>query len=413
LALAGHLGCQPAASPGGDPLPAGETASVVAVSHPELLEIFSWWNAPGESDALQALIAVHAARYPEVRVFNSAVNSGNKARDQLEDRLRGDAPPDIYQEYVHAARGATSQSAIRRRPIDDLVDQLGLRRAVFPEILRDVTHDGHVVIMPVNVHRENTLLYNRRLFAKNHLAVPTTLDELLAACRKFKDAGVIPIATSDQGWILRIMFNSLAIAKLGPSAYRDYFTGRLPFDAAELRGVIDVFADIVENYVNPDAGDDGFNWFNAAQAVLYGDAAMYFHGDWAKGYVAQLGGDGETDFGAASAPGTAEMFLYGVDGFALARGARNEPAAREFLATVASPEGQVAFNRLKGSSPIRLDVRREELDAIGRQTLSDLEHARIRMMVHPRPEWEQALAAFARDHDRDKLLRSFLAAPPG
>ena len=117
--------------------------------------------------------------------------------------------------------------------------------------------------------------------------------------------------------------------------------------------------------------------------------------------------------GAVSAPGTAQMFLYGVDGFALARGARNEPAARAFLATVASPEGQVAFNRFKGSSPIRPDVRGEDLDAIGRETLAHLEHARIRMMVHPRPEWEQALAAFARDHDRDKLLRSFLAAPPG
>src|SRR5262249_27815221 len=121
----------------------------------------------------------------------------------------------------------------------------------------------------------------------------------------------------------------------------------------------------------------------------------------------------QAEFGATAAPGTTEMFLYGVDGFALARGARNEPAAREFLATVASPEGQVAFNRFKGSSPIRADVRREDLDEIGRQTLSHLEHARIRMMVHPRPEWEQALAAFARDHDRDKLLSAFLAAPAG
>jgi hypothetical protein len=34
-------------------------------------------------------------------------------------------------------------------------------------------------------------------------------------------------------------------------------------------------------------------------------------------------------------------------------------------------------------------------------------------MVHPRPEWEQGLQAFARDHDRGKLLRTFLAAPPG
>jgi glucose/mannose transport system substrate-binding protein len=209
------------------------------------------------------------------------------------------------------------------------------------------------------------------------------------------------------------MFNSLAIAKLGAVPYRATFTGQRPIDATELRGAIDVFAEILESYVNADAGDARFDWINAAQTLLNGDAAMFLHGDWAKGYVAALGGSSETDFGAVAAPGTSDMFLYGVDGFALASGARNPRAAREFLATVASPEGQVAFNRLKGSSPIRPDVRRDKLDEIGRATLDDLEHARVRMMVRTRGEWEEALSAFARDHDRDKLLRAFLAAPPG
>ena len=398
---------------GGAHTGSGPGAGRVTSEHRDLVEIFSWWAEAGESDALQALIAVHAVRRPSVRIFNSAAASRDKGRDQLEDLLAGNEPPDIFQEYVHALRAVTSQSALRRTSLDDLVDQLGLRQVVFPEILSDVTRDGHVFVMPVNVHRENTLLYNRQLFAKHHLAVPQTLDELLSTCRRFKAAGVIPIVTSDQGWILRIMFNSLAIAKLGAVPYRDYFRGQRRLDASELRGVIDVFAEIRENYVNPDAGDLRFDWINAAQTLLNGDAAMFLHGDWAKGYIAALGGSGETDFGAVSAPGTSDMFLYGVDAFALASGARNAPAAREFLATVASPEGQVAFNRLKGAIPIRPDVPRDKLDQIGRDTLADLEHARVRMMVRSRPEWEEALAAFARDHDRNKLLRAFLDAPPG
>ena len=86
---------------------------------------------------------------------------------------------------------------------------------------------------------------------------------------------------------------------------------------------------------------------------------------------------------------------------------------REFLETVASPAGQVAFNRLKGSSPIRSDVPRGDLDALGRETLDRLEHAKIRMLVRSRPSWEDALTAFARDRDRAKLLRAFTDAPPG
>jgi glucose/mannose transport system substrate-binding protein len=408
----GGIACQSGVPDGRDER-SGAGAAPAAAERRDLVEIFSWWAEAGEFDALQALIAVHATRQPKSRIFNSAAASRDKGRDQLEDLLAGDESPDIFQEYVHARRAVTSQSALRRRPLDDLVDELGLRQVIFPEILHDITRDGHVFVMPVNVHRENTLLYNRRLFAQHHLAIPRTLDELLATCRRFKAAGVVPIATSDAGWILRIMFNDLAVAKLGAAPYRDYFTGQRPLDAAALRGVIDVFAEILENYVNPDAGDAHFDWINAAQTMLNGDAAMFLHGDWAKGYIAAIGGNTESDFGAVSAPGTSEMFLYGIDAFALASGARNAQGAREFLATVASPEGQAAFNRWKGSSPIRPDVPREKLDQIGRETLSDLEHARVRMMVRTRPEWEEALAAFAHDHDRDKLLRAFVEKPPG
>jgi glucose/mannose transport system substrate-binding protein len=297
-------------------------------------------------------------------------------------------------------------------PLDDLFDRLGLRHAIFPELINDVTRDGHIYAMPVNVHRENTLFYNRRLLAAHHVAVPTTIQELLAACRKLKAEGVVPIATADQGWILRIMFNALAAGQMGGEVYYGYFMGIRPFEVTPFREAIDLFAEVVENYVNADAGDDGFGWTNAAQALYDGDAAMLLHGDWVKGYLQQLGWNGETDFGVVAAPGTSDMFLYGVDAFVLARGARNESGARDFLETVASPAGQIAFNRIKGSSPIRPDVPRNELDQLGRETLAHLEHAKIRMLVRSRPIWEEAVAAFTRDHDRNKLLRAFLDAPP-
>ena len=378
----------------------------------ELVEIFSWWSAPGEADALEALIAAHQAVHPGARIFNAAAASGARAREWLEERLEKNEPPDIFQEYIHQLR-AVGRQASEQVPLDDLFDRLNLRRAVFPELIHDVSRDGHIYAMPVNVHRENTLFYNRHLFAAHHVAVPKTVPELLQVCRKLKAEGVVPFAIANQGWVLRIMFNALAAGQMGGEAYHEYFTGKRGIDLAPFREAIDLFAEVMESYINADAGDDGFGWTNAAQAVYDGDAAMFLHGDWVKGYLAQLGWSGETDFGVAAAPGSADLFLYGVDAFALARGARNEAGAREFLETVASPAGQVAFNRIKGSSPIRADVARGELDQLGRETLDHLEHAKIRMMVRSRPAWEDALTAFSRDHDRSKLLRAFLDAPPG
>ena len=379
----------------------------------QLVELYSWWTAPGEADALEALVDAHHNAHPGARIFNAASASGDSARAELDQRFLTNNPPDIFQEYVHDLRAVTTRAAGERMPLDDLFDRLGLRAVIFPEVLRDVTQDGHVVVMPVNVHRENALFYNRKLFAAHHLTPPRTLPELLATCRSLKAVGVIPLATANQGWILRIMFNSLALGQMGSQRYYDYFSGKNLTDTRGLRQAIDLFAEVLENYVNPDSADDGFGWTNAAQAIYNGDAAMFLHGDWLKGYFLQLGWTGESDFGMVRAPGAADFFLYGVDAFALAKGARNQAGALSFLETVASPAGQVAFSRVKGSSPVRSDVPRGELDVLGRETLNDLEHARFRMLVRSRPEWEDAMAAFARDHDRAKLLRAFVDAPPG
>ena len=320
----------------------------------ELVEIFSWWAAPGEADALEALVAAHQSDPPgRAHLQRRRRRPGRERASGWKSACERNEPPDIFQEYIHQLRAVGRHATERQMPLDDLFDHLGLRQVVFPELIHDITRDGHIFAMPVNVHRENTLFYNRRILAAHHVAVPRTVPELLAACRKLKAEGVVPLAAADQGWILRIMFNALAAGQMGGEAYHAYFMGLRPIDVAPFREAIDLFAEVVENYINADAGDDGFGWTNAAQALYDGDTAMFLHGDWVKGYLAQLGWSGETDFGVAAAPGSSDLFLYGIDAFALARGARNEAGARDFLETVASPAGQVAFNRIKGSSPIR------------------------------------------------------------
>ena len=310
------------------PIPFGGRRTRGPAPARELVEIFSWWSALGEAEALEALIATHEKAHPDARIFNAAAASGTRAREWLGERLDKNEPPDIFQQYIHQLRAVARHVDEKEMPLDDLFDRLGLRQAVFPELIHDITRDGHIYSMPVNVHRENTLFYNRRLLAAHHVAVPTTVPEFLAACRKLKAEGVVPVATADQGWILRIIFNALAAGQMGGEAYHAYFTGSRRFEVTPFREAVDLFAEVIENYVNADAGDDGFGWTNAAQALYDGDAAMLLHGDWVKGYLQQLGWSGETDFGVVAAPGTSELFLYGVDAFALARGARNEAGAR-------------------------------------------------------------------------------------
>jgi glucose/mannose transport system substrate-binding protein len=375
------------------------------------IELFSWWIAPGEAEALQALIDLNRSNHPNERIFNAGAVSGMDARTLLADRLAANNPPDLFQQNAHDLRAFLTEHPGTLAPLDDFFAAQGLTAAVFPEILADVTVDGHIYSLPVNIHRENTLFYNKQIFAAHNLQPPTTVAELLQVCSTLKAAGVTPIATAHQGWILRIMFNTLAMGVMGADAFNDYMTGG-PRDDAALADAIDVFADVLANDVNASASDTDFGWTDAAGEVAAGRAAMFMHGDWAKGYYVQLGWSPGVDFGVIGAPGASDMFWYGIDVFSLPVGAPHAAQAKDFLATVGSTAGQVAFNKLKGSSPMRTDVPLSQLDPEGRATLTDLMNARYRMLVVNHDAWDTALLAFAQNGDKAALFQVYVDNPP-
>jgi glucose/mannose transport system substrate-binding protein len=385
----------------------GGDAQGMSAQPRSLVELFSWWLAPGEVEALQALIHVNGVAHPDARVFNAAAVSHVGIEDLIGDRLAKHDPPDLLQLNTRYLRGLHEHYPGSLENLDGLFDSLDLRRLVFPEAVADLMHDGHMTAIPVNVHRENGLFYNKAIFAAHHLSPPATVAEFLAICKTLKAAGVTPVALSHQGWILRTFMTAMAAGTMGSAAFHDYFTGKSAAGLPQLRQAVAIVAEVLANYVNPDAAEEGFGWTHAAQTIYNADAAMFFQGDWAKGYFLQLGWRPGVDFGEVGSPGAADLFLYLNDCFAIPRGAANKQGALDFLATVASPEGQLVFNRLKGSSPIRADVDRAGLDSLGRATLDDLTRARIRMPSPNRPAYEHAMEAFARDRDVDKVMQMF------
>ena len=86
--------------------------------------------------------------------------------------------------------------------------------------------------------------------------------------------------------------------------------------------------------------------------------------------------------------------------------------AKNFLATIGSTAGQVAFNKLKGSTPILPGVPRDQLDSEGRATLDDLQNAKYRMLVVGKDAWDNAMLAFATTRDKDALFQVYVDNPP-
>jgi len=302
------------------------------------------------------------------------------------------------------------------KPVDDIYDEPSLKAAVIPQIREAATLDGHAMGVVTGVHRNNALLYNMQIFADQKLNPPSTVPEFLDVCEKLKAAGITPVATSFDTWVLRFLLNELLSGIIGAVEYDKFIKGVTPATDAALKdgisSAVDTFSKVITDYIDvPASKADKYDWASATEAHHAGKAAMFLHGDWAKGYLVHLGWTPGVDFGVLGPPGATDLFIYGADTFAFPTVAPHPQNASSFLSVVASKEAQVAFNRQKGSTPMRTDVR-DMLDAPGKASLDDLMNAKILLPGHDNSKWDDAIVAFLQNGDKTALVQVYLDSRP-
>lgn len=398
----------------------GQTVSAV--------QLYSWWNAPGEADALQALVDAYKKAYPNASVDDSGQKSGADSRANLDTAFTGGAFPDVFQLNSQDLGPFVTTHAGQVGQLDALFADPTVKAAFLPDVLKAVTVDGHIQAVPIDVPRESAFFYNTTIFAANGITPPTSVDELMAACAKLKKAGVTPIAVGtgmSNGWIVRELFNGILQGTMGSAVFKDFITGAKavtdPEISAPLQAAIATLGTILTKYINDDSASqlpsgNTFGWTDAADAVHDGKAAIFIHGDWVKGYwTAHFGWTPGVDFGETGAPGAADLFSYGVDVLGMPATPPNPTAAKNFLTVAASAAGQIEFARFKGSPPARIDVG-DKLDVLAKAALDDLVNANVRVPVVAPGAWDTALGVFSTTPcaaaDQDTLYQAFVANPP-
>lgn len=420
VVAAGSIGCS--SSSGGDSTSSGGSDSGGAGggsgADDKTVKVASWWQAPGEAEAIHALISTFEADNAGYKVNFDLIADGTTARTQLDEQLgdpTNNPPPDVAQYNANNVPTVLSSFPDSLTSLDDAFAAASLDSSKVPqEILDAVTADGHIYSIPLNIHRENMLFYNTTVLGDNVVPVPTTIDELIASCAQLKAANITPVVTSYQGWIQRIMFNSIAAGTLGAAAFQDFMTGKTPFTDTGWSDAIDKYTEVLDACVDDATAKDSSNygWTQAADDLFDGNGAFFFHGDWAKGYLVSRGFSPGTDFGGVGSPGAKDLFWFGVDVLILPAQAANPSGAALFFDTATSIDGQVAFNKLKGSTPFRTDVPGASLDSIGKQTQADFKAAdATRMLVKTTDAWDTALGTYAVDRDKAALLKAYTDNP--
>jgi raffinose/stachyose/melibiose transport system substrate-binding protein len=220
------------------------------------------------------------------------------------------------------------------------------------------------------------VFYNTDIFAAQGIGIPKTYDEFVAACKKFKAAGILPIAAggaNGSGWALEISVGVVGPTVYGPGFYDEMMTGKATFNDPRYVKALERVKALAPYYSD---GFSGIDYTTATQQFISGKAAMFFGGAWENGsFKAQNPALKFSIFpfpnDSAAEPAYVSTFADGSYG--LTSNSQNKEAAIKVLRFIASPEFAQLFADELGWPPARLGAKAN--DPVLQEMLKMQEHA--------------------------------------
>ncbi|WP_234438853.1 MULTISPECIES: ABC transporter substrate-binding protein [Streptomyces] len=167
--------------------------------------------------------------------------------------------------------------------LEKTLKDLGVWDDLQPAAIKTVENlYGKFNVMPYQFNIEG-IWFNKKLFADQHLATPTTYDQLVAAAAKFKRSGVTPFAADGKdGWPLTRLVSGYLYRELGPDALEAVADGKAKLTDPAYVKAAQAIADLGRaGYFGKGVGSIDYD--TATQQFLTGKAAMFYMGSWALG----------------------------------------------------------------------------------------------------------------------------------
>jgi raffinose/stachyose/melibiose transport system substrate-binding protein len=351
------IACQPAAAPteevdtGGPPAAEPVTLTVLVHQNPPMVEFMEAFNTK------------FMEMYPNVTVDMSVVNA-NDLSTVTQTRLTANDLDviDIFgfanaaQPYMENVDPPNWQTLIEAGLLLDLTGQPFVSNYDEATISDAGTYDGKVYQVNLGRVSYSGIYYNKDLFAANNVAVPTTWDELVAACETL-NAADIPCMTAGgkDGWPIFVG----AYGLMG-SVYPDQaawveglWTGSIKHNDAksmEMWEKMQVYAqDMMEEGASGIAGDAAPGRFASGAVAMFSGGTWYASAieasepafEW--GYIPFPGADAPED----------NQYLFGKydQGWAIAAKSPNTETGLLYLEAFSDPANYQDFANAVGFIP--------------------------------------------------------------
>jgi len=382
------------------------------------IQLLHAWSSGDGNAAIAALIEGFQEAHPDVEFAEEPVNGAARGNlDQvIGNRLQANDPPSTFQTWPGATleKFGDAYASIEEDVWTDEVEENYL-----PGPKKQAKLDGTYVTVPLNIHRINNLFYNTAVLDEagvdpESLSSPADVVEACAAVAENTDA--VPFAQQTSGtWSTVQLWETALLAQAGVDGYTAFTEGE--GDVEQVRAALEHVVELSEYYPS-DASSISFTEANTM--VMEGDAAFIHQGDWAAG--AYSGNDefnyGE-DWGQVTYPGSEGSYLLNMDSFPYFDNNPSPEATKTFLSYCASTEGQVLFNREKGSIPPRKDADVSELNTFQQDQYEDftgadsqppsIQHG-LAVSTGIKTNITSAFSGFLEDYDVDATAEALVGA---
>ncbi|WP_284759671.1 extracellular solute-binding protein [Agrobacterium sp. fls2-241-TYG-188a] len=326
------------------------SVSLVSSAFAGEITVNSDHSDPVPKKAMEELIADFQKANPDVKVkWNNFDHEGYKSA--IRNFLTADAP-DVVAWYA----GNRMEPFVKAGLFEDVTD-LWTANGLDDQLKSassSMTIDGKKWGVPYTYYQWG-IYYRKDIFQSQSINPPKTWDELLAASKKLKDAGITPFTIGTKVlWPTAGWFDYLDLRVNGYDFHMQLTSGKVPYTDPRVKAVFEKWAELVKPgyFIENHAAVD---WQDAIPQLVQGKAAMYLMGNFAVATM-KNGGLKEDQIGFLPFPeitaGLPVAEEAPTDTFHIPKGAKNKDDAKKFLAYVASPEAQAKMNATLGQLPV-------------------------------------------------------------
>jgi raffinose/stachyose/melibiose transport system substrate-binding protein len=261
-------------APAADPTAEPTTAKKVTIN---MMHLWPAGSSAQQNKLVGAIIDSYQKEHPNVTIKQEVLEN-EQYKNKLKVLSASNKLPDVGITWAAGFMEPYVKGGLFA-PLDDILGGAELKDKFVPGTTEAYAVDGKTYALPIELNI-SPIYYNKAIFEKNKIQVPTTYAELQQAIKTLSAAGVAPIALGNKDrWTGSLWYMYLADRIAGSDTLKKAIEGKTSFDDPDL---IKAAAE-VQALVDMNAFNKGFNGLSNDEGkseFMNEKAAMYLMGTW-------------------------------------------------------------------------------------------------------------------------------------